>query len=532
MRARPKLTEGQFDRYADELKKWIAESVSPFEDDTPAKQSARKARGERDLLYFCATYLPHYFSTAFGDFHGEWQEITELRDQFALVGAPREHAKSTFFTLGNPVHKIVYRLRRFIWPLSDTHEQAAAFALAIKMELEENPRIKHDFGKLQTKKWADDEFETSNGVKVLARGRGDKVRGLRFRQYRPDMAIFDDMENDENVENPRLVKRLINWIRGSVLGSLGAGYSAIMVGNLFHPRSAICQLIADIDEENRPRYFSKVYAAILDEGTPHERPLWPANWPLSRLHRKRHDVGSYSFNKEYMNRVAVEGSPFPEEQLRTFERIEVVNRKLLVATALDPSAKAGENNDFRSVTTFGLDPEEMVFFCLHAWIKKRSIAEMFAAAYGQHDQYGAQGVFVEENMLKDFLHEAIANYAKQAGRYLPWSPVHHSTNKEGRIVGTCSYLWEFGKLRFERNHSDQNTLIEQFVYLLTPSVHDDGPDSAEMAIAGLQGGLVKPACAGADPDDDDRGGREERRETLMGRLGEGWGRMFERRRAA
>lgn len=499
MKARPNLTEGQFDRYADELKKWIRESVSPFEGDTPKKQAERKARGETDLLFFFATYLPHYFSTAFGDFHTEWQQVTELRDQFALVGAPREHAKSTFFTLGNPVHKIVYGLRRFLWLLSDTHEQAATFSLAIKMELEENPRLRHDFGKLETKKWSDDEFETANGVKVLARGRGDKVRGLRYRQFRPDMAVFDDMENDENVENPRRVKQLVNWIRGSVLGSLGAGYSAVMVGNLFHPKSAIVQLINDKDEEGQPRYFSKVYAAILDEGTPNERPLWPANWPMDRLRRKRHDVGSYAFNKEYMNRVAVDDSPFPEEQAKYFERIEVVSRKLVIATALDPSAKAGENNDFRSVVTFGLDPEEMTFFCLHAWIKKRSIGEMFAACYDQHDHYAAQSVFVEENMLKDFLHEAIANYARQAGRFLPWAPVHHSANKEGRIVGTCSYLWEHGLLRFEKNHSDQNTLVEQFVYLLTPSVHDDGPDSAEMAISGLQGGLIPAACAG-EPD--------------------------------
>lgn len=499
MKARPQLTEGQFDRYADELKKWIRESVSPFEADTPAKQAARKKRGETDLLYFFATYLPHYFSTAFGDFHGEWQEATELRDQFALVGAPREHAKSTFFTLGNPLHKIVYALRRFLWLLSDTHEQASAFTLQVKMELEENPRLRHDFGDLKTRKWSDDEFETANGCKVLARGRGDKVRGLRFRQYRPDLAVFDDMENDENVENPRRVKALVNWIRGSVLGSLGAGYNAIMVGNLFDPRSAISQLIADVDDEGVPRYWSRVYDAILDEGTPQERPLWPANWPMERLIKKRHDVGTYAFNKEYRNRVAVDGSPFPQEQARYYERVELFERPLLVATAVDPSAKAGENNDYRAVVTFGLDPEQMVFHCLHAWIKKRSIADMFAAAYAQHDQYGGPSVLIEENMLKDFLHDAIANYAKQVNRWLPWSPVHHNTNKEGRIVGTCSYLWEFGKIRFEKNQSDQNLLVEQFVYILTPSVHDDGPDAAEMAISGIQGGLVPAVSIGADP---------------------------------
>jgi hypothetical protein len=52
MRKRPKLTEGQFDRYAENLRLWIRESVSPFEDDTPQKQAERKARARADRLFF------------------------------------------------------------------------------------------------------------------------------------------------------------------------------------------------------------------------------------------------------------------------------------------------------------------------------------------------------------------------------------------------------------------------------------------------------------------------------------------------
>ena len=35
MRKRPNLTEHGFDKWAEQLKGWITESVSPFEDDTP-----------------------------------------------------------------------------------------------------------------------------------------------------------------------------------------------------------------------------------------------------------------------------------------------------------------------------------------------------------------------------------------------------------------------------------------------------------------------------------------------------------------
>lgn len=514
MRKRPNLTEGQFDKQVEELKKWIRESVSPFEHDTPAKQKERKERGKKDLLYFFATYLPHYFSVAFADCHGEWQEITELVDQLALVGAPRELAKSTFFSFGNHVHKTVYRLKRFQWICSDTHEQAGSFTLQIKLELEENPRLKHDFGTLKTKNWSDDEFETSNGVKIMARGRKDKVRGIRYRQHRPDMVTFDDMENDETVENPETTKKIKNWIRGAVLGSLGRGYSAIMIGNLFHPLSAISQLIADKDDEGQPRYFSKVYDLIIDEGTPNERSLWPAAWPMERIRKKKHDVGTYTFNKEYRNRVGVDDSPFPLEQVKYVERIEVINRPMVFCTAVDPSGTATKGSDFRAVVTFGMDTQQMVFPCMHAWIKRRSIGEMFAAAYEQHDRYPGP-VAIEENMFKDFLHEAIKNYAKEVNRYLPWAPIQHSANKHARIVGTCAYLWEHGKLLFEKNQSDQNLLIEQFVYIFNPTVNDDGPDAAEMAISKLQGGLVKAAGSSSEPEEQDY---HSVRPGLFGRL--------------
>lgn len=484
MRKRPSLTEGQFDQQVEELKKWIRDSVSPFENDTPAKQRARIERGRTDLLYFFSTYLPHYFSVDFGGFHEEWQEATELKDQLALIGAPREFAKSTFFSFGNPIHKIVYKLKKFIWPCSDTHEQATAFSLPIKLELEENKRIIHDFGKLKTKNWSDDEFETTTGTKVLARGRGDKVRGIRYRQYRPDMVIFDDMENDETVENPRTTKKILNWIRGAVLGSMGKGYSAVMVANLFHPLSAISQLIADEDDEGKPRYYSKVYDAELD--TENKISLWPANWPWERLKKKEHDVGTYTYNKEMRNKVGTEDSPFPEDTVTFFDRIEVVSKPLIFATGVDPASTANAKSDFRSVVTWAMNRQDMTFHCMHAWIKRRSIGEFFAAAYAQNDQYPGM-VVVEENMLKEFLHEAIENYAKKVGRYLPWQPITHTTSKiNSRIVGTCEYLWEHKKMSFEKNHSDQKILIEQFVYINNPTVHDDGPDASEMAIKELQ----------------------------------------------
>ncbi|CAN2042522.1 Phage protein [Candidatus Magnetomoraceae bacterium gMMP-15] len=487
MRKRPQLTETRFDTWAEEIKTWITESVSPFEDDTPEKKKARIERSKTDRLFFFQTYLPHYFHSGFGAFHEEWSDIADIRNIAAFIAAPREHAKSTFFSFGVPIHDIVFSLRHFIMLISDTNEQATGFTLPIKLELEDNPRIRHDFGSfVGSNIWKQGSFKTSNGVRVLARGHKDKVRGVKNLQYRPDRVVVDDFENDENVLNPALLKRGLDWLKGTVIGSMGDEFSFTMVGNLFHAKSVLSHMITDTDEEGKPRYFSRIYRALLDAGKADERPLWPEIWTFKRLKQKRHQMGRVSFNREMMNLVVVEDSPFKEEWFQYYDRTTIDLNKLTISTFIDPSAKSGESNDFKAIITVGLKRSEMKFYVLYAWLRHASPGQMFDSAYQIYDAY--QGpVGIELNMLEDFLKEAINTVAKKKGYYLPWQGIRHNTNKETRIIGTLSYIIEHGKLLFEKGHSDQDKLLEQLIYITNKTVNDDGPDALEGAVSLLQG---------------------------------------------
>jgi predicted phage terminase large subunit-like protein len=482
MRPRPKLTERQFDRWASDLKGWIAESVSPFDGDTAARQRDRKLRAEADLLYFCQTYLPHYFPAEFGDFHREWEALSERRDEVVLLAAPREHAKSTFFSFAVLLRNIVQKRRNFQVIISDTNDQATGFALPVRLELEENQRLRHDYGDLRGETWADGDFDTSNGVRTLARGRGQKVRGLKHRQYRPDYVCVDDFENDENVENPRLVKKGLKWLRQAVLGALAQGFTFVMVGNLFHARSVLSRLIAEKDESGQPLYTSRLYKAWLDYGTADQRPLWPGAWSAERLERLRRLMGTAAFMSEMMHQDNADGRIKPE-WLRFSFAGDV--KEMRIATFVDPSATSSDKSDFKAVVTVGLIRETMEFHVLHAWIRRASFGEMFNAAYHQHELYGGQ-IGIEENMFKDLLHDAIAAESQRRGKYLPWIAIHHHANKLARISGTLAILAEHSKLFFRPGQSDQDALVEQLIYLENHTVPDDGPDALEGAVSLLQ----------------------------------------------
>ena len=489
MKRRPKLTEYRYDQWAQELSEWIRASVSPFEKDTREKQRKRIERARFDRLYFFKTYLPHYFHADFGEFHDEWSDLADIKDEAVFIAAPREHAKSTFFTFGIPLHDICYNARHFIIIVSDTNDQATGFTLPIRLELEDNVRLKHDFGQFRGRKWAENDFTTASGIRVLARGRGEKLRGVKNLQWRPDRAIIDDFENDTNVRNPRLVKQGKDWLQKAVLGSMGEGFSFTMIGNIFSPRSILAQFIAEKDEDG-PVYVSRIYSALKDDGAP----LWPEVWSRQRLEKKRRQMGTVNFNAEMLNRVGADESPFKEEW---FKYIEIVSPKAWrIASFLDPSAKSGMANDFKAIVTVALDPEKMLFDVLHAWIRHATVNAMIEACYRIVEEYGGT-LGMETNMLEDFLREPFNRAAIDRQKYLPITEVRHSSNKEGRIIATLTPLVEFQKLRFVKGHSDQDLLVEQLIYILDPNVNDDGPDALEGAVSLLQGaGSIEYAATG------------------------------------
>ena len=213
--------------------------VTPFWEDSEEKQQQRLERAAADPLYFCRTYLPHYFSHAPAPFHYElvrsWSsgrleaaarrcttgEATAGRRRNrtgsdpraatevvapAVVAAPREFAKTTVCSFGYVLHQICFRRRHFILIGSDTEDLASDLTGYLYLELLYNERLHQDFGELVKGNKPVDDFVTLNDIRVKARGRGQRLRGLKHKQWRPDLVILDDLENDINVRNPEIVQ--------------------------------------------------------------------------------------------------------------------------------------------------------------------------------------------------------------------------------------------------------------------------------------------------------------------------------------
>jgi hypothetical protein len=72
-----KLTKSEFRQRADKIMMRLSLEVMPFWADSEEKRKQRLERSARDPLYFCRTYLPHYFPHAPAPFHHELIKMME-----------------------------------------------------------------------------------------------------------------------------------------------------------------------------------------------------------------------------------------------------------------------------------------------------------------------------------------------------------------------------------------------------------------------------------------------------------------------
>jgi len=368
-----KYSRAEFRKQAAEILLKLSTEVGGFADASEEAKAKRRTRSLEDPFYFFRTYLPHYFSEECAPFHYALVELLDRRPDPqqgevlipVVVAAPREFAKTTLTSFGYSLHQICHQLRHFIVIASDTEDLASDLTGYLYLELLYNERLKADFGEMVRDNWAVDDFVTANDIRLKARGRGQRLRGLKHKQYRPDLVILDDMENDKGVKNPRLVKELLDWIKSTVYPAIDSGGNLFWIGTILARRSAL-DIALRAEEEPWTHWTRRIYRAIQEDGTP----LWPARHPIAKLLKQKEIMGSLAFNREKMNSPVDEEGMFREEWIRYFHLPELAGVQLVVVGYFDPSVESGASSDYKAIITVGLDVKEMLFYVLDAFIRR------------------------------------------------------------------------------------------------------------------------------------------------------------------
>lgn len=351
-------------------------------------RESRMAYCYYDIEEFGRHYFPDYFEDETPDFHYELDETidryeTDRGDYRGLViAAPRGHAKTFRISFLKVIHWIVYQRKRFIVLISDTGPQAESLTTAIKIEFEQNDQLRADFGDLvgetYGQRWTQGDFvvtfprvdEQGNPVldargkprpgytcRVVARGTGAGMRGLKNRAARPDVVIVDDGENDELVQTPHQREKVWNWLTGAVIPMLHPREGTfVVVGTVLHFDSMLARLLSQDDI-----YRTHRYKAIQPDGSV----LWPARFPQETLDALKRQMGTLKFNQEYQNDPIDDAAQvFRPEWFRWYVKSDVTvdddgeyyfrGQRLTILQAIDPAIAEDEQSDYFARATIGV----------------------------------------------------------------------------------------------------------------------------------------------------------------------------------
>lgn len=499
------------------------------------KNGIRKKLAAFDMEFFGRAYLPHYFTRKSPHFHEEldmiWQagvlknevpltkavqrKISRAHGCKRAIAAPRGHAKSTNLTFKGSLHAALFEYKHYIIILSDSSEQAESFLDSIKTELEENEQIIEDFGKLDGKVWRSNVLLTKTNIKIEAIGSGKKIRGRKHKNWRPDLLVLDDIENDENVRTPEQRKKLSNWFYKAV-SKAGDDYTDIIyIGTMLHYDSLLANVLknpsyksikyqavisfsnaTDLwdewesiytnleneDHEVDARQFFEEHQEVMLEGT---EVLWEAKLSYYDLMCIKVSEGDASFNSELQNEpISPDDCLFQEEWFDYYNEFEMVfnSKDFAFYGAVDPSLGKNKKSDYSAIITIAKQKATGYMYVIDADVmrrhpdkiimdvleKERWLRKTFGKGF---TKFGCETV-----QFQWFLKEEIAKASAKANLYIPIEEIDSTGDKVLRIQS----LQPDVKNKYIKFNPKHKLLLEQLKHFPMAS-HDDAPDALEMA---------------------------------------------------
>ncbi len=237
---------------------------------------------EHDSEFFIQFFLHEELTFPVPAFHKDIFHLMVAAEVARLVLAiPRDHAKTTLAKLAC-VWYLLFSDYRFIVYLSNTSGIAVPAANDITGFLKSENFV-NTFGECE---WLIEQegkglykfrLPAAFGKKLCilrALGASQQVRGINVDNQRPQLAIIDDLEDNDNIATPELFLKLKKWMYGPFRKCLDKFHNKmIWLGNMISQNSMLY-------ENCQSRFWtSRRYGCLLANG----EALWSDAWSIEKL---------------------------------------------------------------------------------------------------------------------------------------------------------------------------------------------------------------------------------------------------------
>ncbi|CAM1341746.1 hypothetical protein [Tenacibaculum aestuarii] len=456
-----------WENYYDNLQS--TDDVDLFESEEDIE--ARKKELEADFEKWKQYYFDKYCTAETPDFHKASSNRVLNNPEWYEVRAWSRELSKTGLTMMEMTYLHLTGKKKFTFMISATKEAAIRLLRPYKLSFERNRRLIHDYGKQVTLgNWTEESFVTQSGGMFIALGAGQSPRGARNEEIRPDSAILDDFDTDEDCRNPDRVDKKWEWFEQAVYGarSISNPFLVIFNGNIIADYCCIKKAIAIADKHT-----------IINIRDKKGKSTWSKNTE-AHIDRVLSKISSASAQKEYFNNPVVLGKVFKKLH---YGKMQPLQRYKYLIGYTDPSYK--KNADYKATALIGKYKDEYHVL----WVRCRQtttramIDWQFELLDFVNDKTAVY-LLIEWPWIDDTIKREIKAANKRHNQTLKLKADERTKpDKFYRIESNLEPLNSNGKLIFNEKlegTDDMKAMEFQFLGLSAKSrINDDGPDAVE-----------------------------------------------------
>jgi len=225
--------------------------------------------------------------------HREWEFFLKGNKRLKLVLIPRDHFKSSFFTIAHPLQELCLDKRKRFLLTNAVFDNAKTFLGSIKQQIEQNEKLKW-WGLEPGDPWSSEELSVKRETihkepSVSIAGIGSQLPSQHY-----DEIIWDDLVNDKNITSKEYIDKVIEWWKDSI-SLLEPGGLGIVVGTRWNYRDLYQYIIENLAEQ----FDIIVKKAIADDG----KIYFENRFSQKELDKLKVLKGPYKFSLQYQNEL-------------------------------------------------------------------------------------------------------------------------------------------------------------------------------------------------------------------------------------
>ena len=433
----------------------------------------------RSTKTFAKVFFPERFTATFSPLHDQIFELIDSGEQRIAIAAPRGIGKTSIVGLALAAKNILFQSSKFLPYVSQSFDSSLLQTENLKVELQSNDLIRTLFGRVKAeageaadstfskKSWIAKFDRESHGTLVYPRGANQQIRGILYRNARPDLFIFDDFEDPDDVLNEDLRRKLENRFFADFMKAVSRvdkNWRAIYIDTLKHEDALLQKLLDSPD-------WCSLRLEICDDELRSNAPSFVSDEDIRKEHESHKQKGLLDvFYREFRNLpISTEDAVFKAESFKYFvespeglvayepdgSTTKIPIRELVTVVIVDPAKTVKLSSADSAVLVIGIHRQTGRIFVRNIEADKFEPDVLLDTMFAQCQQFRATVLAVETTGIDRWISQPIENLLRKRMTAGMSVPIYYSLSASGskkplRVAQLAPY-YKLGHIYHNKN---------------------------------------------------------------------------------